>query len=69
MFHFSQELIDRARDYFKKTYLVQLTTEQVEMYLNSLADLFLLEQKPCRSLRTGMASSSELSDLINVSLN
>ncbi len=41
MNNFSQKLKDRLIDYFKQYYGLEISQEQADEYLNSLADLYL----------------------------
>lgn len=39
---FSEELIKKAKDYFSKRFQREISDEEANQYLNSLADLFLI---------------------------
>lgn len=42
MFKFSPKLIERCQKHYAQKYHVELTSEQAEVFLSSLADLYLL---------------------------
>ena len=42
MFKFSQKLIERCKLHYAQKYHVEITSEQAEVFLSSLADLYLL---------------------------
>ena len=46
MYKFSRQLKNRLIDYFKNNYGIEITLEQAEIYLDSLADLsFIINKK------------------------
>ena len=45
MYKFSQQLKNRLIDYFKSNYGIEITSQQAEIYLDSLADFYFVVSK------------------------
>lgn len=49
---FSQKLKNRLIDYFKQTYGLEITSDQAEIYLDSLADFYFAISEKGKDRRT-----------------